>query len=168
LPTNSFSTGEVVVRTGVTARQLQCWDEHRIVLPARQGRKRVYTLPHLIDIPVIEQQRQRRVSLVQVRKVLRLLRSNLAARWADLVSGPREFRLLLDRHRVYLETEPGWIVGLLRESRQPMLLICLTGAVEPVRAELRQSLAERGARKPAAKVRTRLNMRREERRQAAA
>ena len=38
-----FSTREVLDLTGVTARQLQWWDERRIVVPARQGRNRVYS-----------------------------------------------------------------------------------------------------------------------------
>ena len=137
MPKDSFSTGEVVELTGVTARQLQWWDERRIVVPARLGRNRVYSATDLIDILVIEQLRRRRVSLAQIRRALRFLRMELHARLADLVSGVREFHLLLDGKRVYLETESKQIVDLLRNARQPMLLVCLTDAVRPLRVELK-------------------------------
>lgn len=137
MPKDSFSTGEVVELTGVTARQLQWWDERRIVVPARLGRNRVYSATDLIDILVIEQLRRRRVSLAQIRRALRFLRTELHARLADLVSGAREFHLLLDGKRVYLETESKQIVDLLRNARQPMLLVCLTDAVRPLRVELK-------------------------------
>ena len=137
MPKDSFSTGEVVELTGVTARQLQWWDERRIVVPARLGRNRVYSATDLIDILVIEQLRRRRVSLAQIRRALRFLRTELHARLADLVSGVREFHLLLDGKRVYLETESKQIVDLLRNARQPMLLVCLTDAVKPLRVELK-------------------------------
>ena len=70
-----FSTRDVLELTGVTARQLQWWDERRIVVPVREGRKRVYSAPDLVDILVIEHLRQRSISLAQVRRVLRLLRT---------------------------------------------------------------------------------------------
>ena len=80
LPEDVFSTSEVVELTGVTARQLQWWDERRIVVPARQARKRLYSATDLVDILVIEQLRLRRISLAQVRRVLRFLRTELHAR----------------------------------------------------------------------------------------
>src|SRR5271155_3997160 len=102
---DSFSTSDVLDLTGVTARQLQWWDERRIVVPARQARKRLYSATDLVDILVIEQLRLRRISLAQVRRVLRFLRTELHARLADLVTGKHEFHLLLDGRRVYLETD---------------------------------------------------------------
>jgi DNA-binding transcriptional MerR regulator len=162
LPEDSFSTSEVVELTGVTARQLQWWDERRIVVPARQGRNRLYSATDLVDILVIEQLRRRRISLAQVRRVLRFLRTELHARLADLVTGKREFHLLLDGKHVYLETESRQIVDLLRNARQPMLLVCLTDAVKPLRVEL-ENLVSRLPEKKAVN-----QHRRETRRQATA
>ena len=68
-----FSTRDVLELTGVTARQLQWWDEQRIVVPARDGRNRVYSEADLLDILVIEQLGVRSISLARVRRVLRLL-----------------------------------------------------------------------------------------------
>ena len=153
LPEDVFSTSEVVELTGVTARQLQWWDERRIVVPARQARKRLYSATDLVDILVIEQLRRRRISLAQVRRVLRFLRTELHARLADLVTGAHEFHLLLDGRRVYLETDSKQIVDLLRNARQPMLLVCLTDAIKPLRVELKDLVARMPQKKAAGKHR---------------
>jgi DNA-binding transcriptional MerR regulator len=153
LPRDSFSTSEVVELTGVTARQLQWWDERRIVVPARQARNRLYSATDLVDILVIEQLRRRRISLAQVRQVLRFLRTELHARLADLVTGAREFHLLLDGKHVYLKTDSKQIVDLLRNAKQPMLLICLTDAVKPLKVELKDLVNRLPEKKPAGKSR---------------
>jgi DNA-binding transcriptional MerR regulator len=133
-----FSTREVVELTGATARQLQWWDEQRVVVPVRDGRKRVYSHADLIDILTIEELRRRRISLQQIRRVLRFLRSEFRARLADLVGGLREQHLLLDGKRVYLETDANQIVDLLRNTRQPVLLVCLSDVVRKLRVDLAQ------------------------------
>ena len=149
-----FSTREVLDLTGVTARQLQWWDERRIVVPARQGRNRVYSTTDLTDILVIEQLRQRSISLAQVRRVLRLLRSELHVRLSDLVAGNCEYHLLVGEKRIFIETDSRQIIELLRNTMQPMLLISLTDAIKPLRIELKQlleksSVGKSGAKKPA-------------------
>ena len=144
-----FSTRDVLELTGVTARQLQWWYERRIVVPARNGRNRVYSGADLLDILVIEQLRQRSISLARVRRVLRLLRAELNIRLADLVSGKFEFHLLLAGRRIFLETDSKEVIELLRNTMQPMLLISLTDAVKPLRVELKNVLQKSAAKKPA-------------------
>ena len=150
-----FRTQDVLTLTGTSARQLQWWDEQRIVVPAREGRRRVYTTADLVDILVIEQLRQRHISLQQVRRVLRFLRRELGARLADLVAGEGEHHLLLDGRRIYLETDSRQIVDLLRNTRQPMLLICLSDAVKPLRVDCKALLTPE-AKKPSVKERRRV------------
>ena len=152
-----FSTRDVLDLTVVSARQLQWWDERRIVVPERHGRNRVYSAADLVDILVIGQLRRRNISLAQVRRVLRLLRNELHMRLADLVTGDREYHLLLAGRRMFLETDSKQIVELLRSSMQPMLLISLNDAIEPVRVELKGLLKEPAGtsveRKPVERVR---------------
>ena len=38
--------------TGITLRQLQWWDERRIVVPAREGHRRLYSTEDLAEIAV--------------------------------------------------------------------------------------------------------------------
>jgi DNA-binding transcriptional MerR regulator len=152
---NCFSTREVLGVTGVTARQLQWWDERRIVVPKREGRNRVYSTADLVDILVIEQLRQRSISLAQVRRVLRLLRVELRMRLSDLVTGDLEYHLLLDGKRVFLETDSKQIIDLLRNTMQPMLLVSVTDAVKPLRVELEDLLQKSPAKKPVKRSRRR-------------
>lgn len=144
-----FSTSDVLDLTGVTARQLQWWDERRIVVPARDGRNRVYSAADLVDILVIGQLRQRSISLAQVRRVLRLLRTELRMSLSEFVAGSRDYHLLLAGKRIFLETDSRQIIELLRNTMQPMLLISLSDAVKPLRIELRDLLYKPG--KPAEK-----------------
>ena len=156
---DSFSTREVMELTGVSARQLQWWDEQRLVVPARRARQRVYSAADLAEITVIDELRRRRVSLKHVRHVMRFLRHELQARLADmLVADPwsagslREKQtehLLFDGRHVYLKKGPEQVVDLMRNSRQPMLLLSLSDALRPLRADIEGMVAARGRKSPA-------------------
>jgi DNA-binding transcriptional MerR regulator len=128
----SFSTREVLEVTGVSARQLQWWDERRIVVPNREGRIRSYSLSNLVDILLIEQLRRRGVSLAQVRRVLRILRAEIPHGIEDLLAGRSQYHLLLDGRRAFLETDTRQVIDLLQNSMQPMLLISLAETVKPL------------------------------------
>jgi DNA-binding transcriptional MerR regulator len=143
-----FSTRDIVRLTGITARQLQWWDEQRIVVPSREGRNRAYTAEDLIDILVIEELRQRRISLQQVRRVMRFLNREVHLRLADLVQDGRDYHLLLDGKHVYFESEADQVVDLMRNAKQPMLLVCLTDAMKRLRVDLKQILAQPSGKKP--------------------
>lgn len=146
-----FSTRDVLSLTGVTARQLQWWDEKRIVAPARQGRNRIYSVVDLIEIHVIEELRRRRISLKQIRRVLKFLRREMQVRLGDLVAGKTDHHLLIDGKRLYLETDTRQIVDLIRNTRQPVFVVCLTDAVHRIYGTT-SGLAEKEwlAKKPAA------------------
>lgn len=131
----SFSTPEVLEMTGASARQLQWWDERGLVVPQRNHRNRTYSLRDLIDILVILELRRRHISLQQVRRVLRYLRTQLGSRFADLVNDSNEHHLLLDGNSVYLATDSRQIVDLIRNARQPVFLICLSDTVRRLRFE---------------------------------
>src|SRR5277367_1409258 len=123
--------------TGITLRQLQWWDERGIVVPKREGHRRLYSTEDLAEVAVICELRQRGFSLQRVRKVMRFLQREFSKRLAETVSGASEYHLLTDGKTLYLETSAQQIVDILKNSRQPMLSICLTDAVRQVRAEIR-------------------------------
>ena len=147
-----FTTRDVLELTGVTARQLQWWDEQRVVVPEREGRNRMYSTADLVEILVIEELRRRHISLQQVRRVLRFLRKEVHSRLADIVQGSKEHHLLLDGKHVYLESDSRQIVDLMRNTNQPMLLICLTDTVSRLNVDVDEVLA-RAPRKPVAQHR---------------
>ena len=132
-----FTSRDVVELTGITPRQLQWWDEQRVVVPAREGHRRLYSMEDLAEVAVICQLRRKGFSLQRVRKVMRFLQREFGKRLADAVSGASEYHLLTDGRTLYLETSPRQIVDILRNARQPMLAVCLSDAVRQVRAEIR-------------------------------
>jgi DNA-binding transcriptional MerR regulator len=131
-----FTSREVVQLTGITARQLQWWDERGIVVPARQGRRRLYSMEDLAEVAVICQLRDRGFSLQRVRKVVRFLQHEFGKRLAETVSGSSDYHLLTDGRSLYLETSAQQIVDILKNARQPMLTICLSDTVRQVRASI--------------------------------
>jgi DNA-binding transcriptional MerR regulator len=132
-----FTSRDVVALTGITPRQLQWWDERRIVVPARKGRRRLYSMEDLAEVAVICQLRRRGFSLQRVRKVMRFLQREFSKRLAETVSGASEYHLLTDGKTLYLETSPRQIVDILKNARQSMLTICLSDTVRQVRADIR-------------------------------
>ncbi len=134
-----FTSREVAARTGITLRQLQWWDERGIVIPAREGHRRVYSMEDLAEVAVICELRRRGFALQRVRKVMRFLQREFSKRLAETVSGASEYHLLTDGTHLYLETSARQIVDLLKNARQPLLAICLTDTVRRVRGEMRGS-----------------------------
>jgi DNA-binding transcriptional MerR regulator len=133
----SFTSREVVALTGITLRQLQWWDERGIVVPAREGHRRLYSMGDLTEVAVICELRRRGFSLQRVRKVVRFLQREFGKRLAETVSGASDYHLLTDGSSLYLETSPRQIVDILKNARQPMLAICLSDTVRQVRAVIR-------------------------------
>lgn len=135
--TQRFTSREVVALTGITPRQLQWWDERGLVVPRREGRCRLYGLEDLAEVAVICELRDKGFSLQRVRKVIRFLQREFGKRLAETVDGESEYHLLTDGKTLYLETSAKQIVDILKNSRQPMLAICLSDTVRRVRAILR-------------------------------
>ena len=137
-----FSSNEVMRLTGITARQLQWWDERGIVVPEHQGHRRVYDWDELVTVAVICQLRRRGFSLQRVRKVIRFLQQEFGTDLAATVSGASEYHLLSDGTHLYLRTSARQVVDLLKNARQPMFDICLSDEVRRVRAEIRAQKKE--------------------------
>jgi DNA-binding transcriptional MerR regulator len=68
---DSFTSREIIRLTGITARQLQWWDERGLVVPAREGHRRVYTFEDLTEVAVICELRRKGFSLQRMRQVVR-------------------------------------------------------------------------------------------------
>jgi DNA-binding transcriptional MerR regulator len=142
---NLFTSRDVIALTGITARQLQWWDERRIVVPARQGHRRLYSMEDLAEVAVICELRRRGFSLQRVRKVIRFLQREFSKRLAETVSGVSEYHLLTDGQSLYLETSAKQILDILKNARQPMFAICLSDTVRQVRAVIRSSKKGNGS-----------------------
>jgi DNA-binding transcriptional MerR regulator len=136
---SAFTSQEVVALTGITARQLQWWDERKIVVPAREGHRRLYTFDDVAEIAVICELRQRGFSLQRVRKVIRFLQRELGKRLVETVSAGAEYHLLTDGRNIFLENSARGVIDVLKNSRQPLLSICLSDTVQQIRGEVQGS-----------------------------
>jgi DNA-binding transcriptional MerR regulator len=131
-----FSSREVIALIGITARQLQWWDERGVVKPERVGHSRLYSMQNLTEMAVICELRRKGFSLQGVRKVMRFLQREFGKGLAEIVSRNSDVHLLTDGTHLYLETSARQIVDILKNSSQPILGICLSDAVRQVRAEV--------------------------------
>jgi len=131
---DGFTSREVIGLTGITARQLQWWDERGVVRPLREGHRRIYSLNQLSEVAVICELRRKGFSLQSVRKVMRFLHREFGKGLAEIVDTNSEVHLLTDGTHLYLETSARQIVDILKNSQQPILGICLSDAVRQVRA----------------------------------
>jgi DNA-binding transcriptional MerR regulator len=131
-----FTSSDVIALTGISARQLQWWDERGIVVPARKGHRRIYDWDELITVAVICQLRRRGFSLQRMRKVIRFLQQEFGTSLAATVRRSSDYHLLTDGARLYLRTSARQVVDLLKNARQPMFDVCLSDEVRRVRAEI--------------------------------
>jgi DNA-binding transcriptional MerR regulator len=131
-----FPSQEVIALTGVTARQLQWWDEKGVVKPERAGHRRLYSMQNVMEMAVICELRRKGFSLQGVRKVMRFLQREFGKGLGEIVGRNSDVHLLTDGTHLYLETSARQIVDILKNSDQPILAICLSDAVRQVRAEL--------------------------------
>jgi len=142
----TFTSNEVIALTGITARQLQWWDERGIVVPEREGHRRIYDWDQVVTVSVISQMRRRGLSLQRMRKVIRFLRQEFGTSLPASVSSG-DCHLLTDGTNLFLRTSARQVVDLLKNSRQPMLDICVSDEVRRVRAEIlarKKAVSDRG------------------------
>src|ERR1700758_5776853 len=88
-----FTSREVIALTGITARQLQWWDERGVVQPEREGHRRLYSMEHLTEVAVICELRRKGFSLQGVRKAMRFLDRELGRGLAEKVDPAPEKHL---------------------------------------------------------------------------
>ncbi|HEY6767309.1 MAG TPA: MerR family transcriptional regulator [Candidatus Sulfotelmatobacter sp.] len=131
-----FTSHEVIALIGITPRQLQWWDERGVVKAEREGHRRLYSADRLTELAVIGELRRKRFSLQGVRKVMRFLDREIGKGLAEIVDSRSDYHLLFDGKRLYLETSAQQIVDILKNSKQPILGVCLSDAVRLVRAQV--------------------------------
>jgi DNA-binding transcriptional MerR regulator len=140
-----FTSQQVMTLAGITARQLQWWDERGVVKPKREGHRRAYSMDDLTEVAVICELRRKGFSLQSVRKVMRFLSRELGKGLAEVVSHHSDYHLLTDGTHLYLETSARQIVDILKNSNQPILGVCLSDTVRQVRDDVRAEVVSRKA-----------------------
>ncbi len=134
----TFSSADVSRLSGVSLRQLQWWDEQRVVSPRHEGHKRIYLTDEVVEVSVIAELRRKGFSLQKIRRVLRFLQREMGKRLADVVNGDGELNLLTDGKSIYLESDRDRIIDLLKGAKQAMFLVCVSDQVRRLTATPRK------------------------------
>jgi DNA-binding transcriptional MerR regulator len=121
-----YTSNEVARISGVSLRQLQWWDERKVVSPRQDGHKRVYMPVEVVEISVIAELRRKGFSLQKIRRVLKYLQKEMGKRLGDALASESEVHLLTDGRSIFLEESADRIIDLLKNARQPMFLVCVT------------------------------------------
>jgi DNA-binding transcriptional MerR regulator len=135
----TFTSRAVVELTGISLRQLQLWDERGIVVPARKGHNRIYSLDDLAEVAVICELRERGFSLQKIRAILCFLQKELGRRLVETVRAASEYHLLTDGKHIFLEDSARGVVDILKNARQPMLTVCLSDTLQRIESGARGS-----------------------------
>ena len=79
----TFASSDVSRIAQVSLRQLQWWDERKVVSPRQDGHKRVYMPEEVVEISVIAELRRKGFSLQKIRRVLKYLQREMGKRLGD-------------------------------------------------------------------------------------
>jgi DNA-binding transcriptional MerR regulator len=139
----TFSSADVSRISGVSLRQLQWWDERKVVSPRHEGHKRLYLTEEVVEVTVIAELRRKGFSLQKIRRVLRFLQREMGKRLADVAGSATDLHLLTDGKSIYLEDDAARIIDIFKGAKQPMFLVCVSDQLKrltvvprkPVRSE---------------------------------
>jgi DNA-binding transcriptional MerR regulator len=128
---NTYTSREVAAMTGLTARQLQWWDEKRLfashIAPKKTARggytERRYTPVDLLELLVLAELLRQGLSVAQLRRLLETLRERFHVRLFETIGGGGPLTLLTDGRDVYGKTANGDVFNLLRDPLQPLLML---------------------------------------------
>ncbi len=126
----TYTSTDVARIAQVSLRQLQWWDERKVVSPRHEGHKRIYLPEEVIEIAVIAELRRKGFSLQKIRRVLRFLQREMGRRLADVLSNDSRLHLLTDGKSIFLEDQQDRIIDLLKNAKQPMFLVCVSDQVK--------------------------------------
>jgi len=141
----TYSSSDVSRIAQVSLRQLQWWDERKVVSPSHEGHKRVYMAEEVIEITVIAELRRKGFSLQKIRRVLRFLQREMGKRLADVLGTDAHLHLVTDGKSIYLEEEQERIIDLLKNARQPMFLVCVSDQVKRLEEPAKKPMRSEGS-----------------------
>jgi DNA-binding transcriptional MerR regulator len=149
-----YSSREVAVMTGLTARQLQVWDASGLLPPSIRPHRtaaggfteRRYTPIELFELLVLADLRRRGFSVPQLRAILRTLAGQFGQRLFDATGGGGSVQLLTDGREIYARTQAGAFFNLLKAPAQPLLVVGDETRLKQLSGKLRKK--KRRRRKP--------------------
>lgn len=133
-PERTYTSSDVSRIAQVSLRQLQWWDERKVVSPRHEGHKRVYHQDEVVEVTVIAELRRKGFSLQKIRRVLRFLQREMGKRLSDVLAGEANLHLVTDGKSIYLEDSSERIIDILKNAKQPMFLVSVSDQVRRLNA----------------------------------
>jgi DNA-binding transcriptional MerR regulator len=126
-----YSSREVAAITGLTARQLQWWDQRRIfpsTIPSHKTERggyteRRYTPIELLELMVLADLRRRGFSVPRLRRLLSVLRATFKVRLYEAIEGGGPLTLFIDGDKIYARMLNGDLFNVLDQPEQPLLMV---------------------------------------------
>lgn len=124
-----YTSREVAVLTGLTARQLQWWDSRRLFAPAIAPQRteaggfteRRYTAIDVLELQVLADLRRRGFSIPRLRRLLATLRETFGVSLYEAIGEGGPLTLLIGGDRLYVRTADAQIFNIDQPS-QPLLV----------------------------------------------
>jgi len=126
-----YSSREVAAITGLSARQLQWWDQRRIFtssIPSHKTERggyteRRYTPIELLELMVLADPRRRGFTVPRLRRLLGVLRARFKVRLYEAIEGGGPVTLYIDDDKIYARTPAGDLFNVLDQPNQPLLMV---------------------------------------------
>jgi DNA-binding transcriptional MerR regulator len=136
-----YSSREVAVMTGLTARQLQWWDSKRLFAPAIASHRteaggfteRRYTPMDVLELQVLADLRFRGFSVPRIRHLLASLRDVFGIRLYEAIGDGGPMALFIAGDKLYARTEAGQLYDM-DQPTQPLLMVGEELPIKPLAA----------------------------------
>ena len=140
-----YTSREVAVLTGLTARQLQWWDTRRLfksaVAPHRTEAggftERRYTPLDVLELQVLADLRRRGFSIPRLRRLLTTLRDVFGVRLYEAIGDGGPMTLFIGGDQLYARTQDGRLFDL-EQPTQPLLMVGEELPMRPLAARERK------------------------------
>ena len=126
-----YSSREVAQLTGLTARQLQWWEQRKLFFATVPSHKteaggfteRRYTPIELLELMVLADLRRKGFTVSKIRKLLQVLKTKFKTRLYDAIEGGGSITLFVDGDNIYARNDAGDLFNLLDDAAQPLLML---------------------------------------------
>ena len=130
-----FLSADVARLSGISLRQLQWWDERKLVSPRQEDHRRLYVPEQVLEILTVAVLRRKGVSLQKIPRILRLLRRALGHQDRNAQFANSNLYLVTDGNSIFIEDQPENILKRLAEANKPMYLVSLSEQMKRITSE---------------------------------
>jgi DNA-binding transcriptional MerR regulator len=140
-----YSSREVAVMTGLSARQLQWWDARRLFISAIASHRteaggfteRRYTPVDVLELQVLADLLRRKFSIPQIRRLLSTLREVFGIRLYEAIGDGGPLALFIGGDQLYARTQDGRLYNMDRPT-EPLLMVGEELPLRPLAARERR------------------------------